>query len=342
MVARPHEIEQRFLQRLRIRRRMVVEDDQVEGEPLGAQVFVRVQGLAHERKITRVTDPHDENRQVAADAVSPERALRFFIKLENVRARAQGRVRIDQESGEALVKVRVFDIRLQVAQLDLRARARLTHRALENGCGVILVGKSQRRLARIGDGGRERDARRCARLYANARAQAPDGIEHGAHGVRERAILRDGNGVARRAPAPQEARAVCLVLCRSDCLAFDDHQVYAPDFALLLRARAAARKQRVRFRDELGFDGKVAESRVRRVRRRRVEDDFAVARDFDFTRARRLVRECRAAQLGVVFRRDDDLGARPDACVEPPDFDPVFRERDFVIARRAQSRLKSR
>src|SRR3712207_8587424 len=52
---------------------------------------------------------------------------------------------------------------------------------------------------------REHDAHLLVGLEAHAPAQREDRVEHGARGVRERAVFEDGGGIGRRPATPQEA-----------------------------------------------------------------------------------------------------------------------------------------
>ncbi len=187
--------------------------------------------------------------------------------------------------------------------------------------------------------GREGDARGLAGLQAHALAQREDGVEHRARRVRERPLFDDGERRGGRAAPPEEAAAVGLVLRRADGLALGADDVDAPDRLVLARTRAAAREQRVLGGDEFRLDEEVAEGRVRHVRGVRREHDLGVARHLDVARARRLVRQRDATNLGVVLGRDDDLGVRDDTVVGAEDVNLVFREGDFVGARPARGRL---
>jgi hypothetical protein len=70
---------------------MLVEDHEVEDQPLAAQVFVRLQQIGHGRYASVVRHAHQHHRQVARDPELPEIALAAAITLDRLEV-AQPRI----------------------------------------------------------------------------------------------------------------------------------------------------------------------------------------------------------------------------------------------------------
>ncbi len=73
-----------ILQRLSVAGRMIIQDDQVKNETLQAQVLVAAQELTHHAQVALFADPHESNRQVAADAIRPEARLISGVERKDV------------------------------------------------------------------------------------------------------------------------------------------------------------------------------------------------------------------------------------------------------------------
>src|ERR1019366_10756427 len=74
----------------------------------------------------------------------------------------------------------------------------------------------------------------------------------------------------------------------------------------------------------------LAERRVLNVGRVRRQDDLGVARELDAAQNAAQVGQAQAAQLDVVFRRDDDFGVGVDALVTAAELGAALGEDGFV------------
>ena len=79
---------QRLVQGLEVAGRMVVEDDEVERQPLQAQILVRFQELDDQRRRILAGDADEQDRQISGDAVLPQVALAAPVLLDGVPVRA--------------------------------------------------------------------------------------------------------------------------------------------------------------------------------------------------------------------------------------------------------------
>jgi hypothetical protein len=102
---------------------------------------MRSQYLSRLVKIARMADANEQDWQVAAYTVRPQALLSLFIESENVWARAQIRVEIDQAPGQFLKQPCLRGFYSEVAQLDLRPGPGQLRFALEYARVVILVGQ---------------------------------------------------------------------------------------------------------------------------------------------------------------------------------------------------------
>ena len=74
--AGPRRSLQRLVQRLRVTRRMVIQNHQIELQSLRTEVLVRAQKLSRHRNIFFSLETQNHNRQVATDAMGPQARLR--------------------------------------------------------------------------------------------------------------------------------------------------------------------------------------------------------------------------------------------------------------------------
>ncbi len=119
-------------------------------------------------------------------------------------------------------------------------------------------------------------------------------------------------GLASVRPRPMNrARSVSYSVARADAAAAAEH-VDEVD-AVGARPRTARAEQRIPLGHGRGLDEEVAERRMREVGAGRGEHDFGVAGQIEAARPMAVVGDRDAPQLGVVFGRDDDLGARFEA-----------------------------
>ena len=72
-----------LMQQLQVGGGIVVENYQINPEPLVMQILMTTHQLAHDRKIFSLINSHHQNRQVATDAVSPQARLRQRVEREH-------------------------------------------------------------------------------------------------------------------------------------------------------------------------------------------------------------------------------------------------------------------
>ncbi len=174
----PNDVVQLLMQQLKIVSRRVVEDDQIDLQTLVMQVLVSAHDLLHRGHVGGFIDSHHDDRQIAADTVSPEGGLRLGVECEHVRRRTQRGIGVDDAGREALKQVSLFRVNFQMTHLDLCLGPCKTQLAFENIWIVILVGKGERFFTRTCDRSAERTSHRGVGLDSDAAAQAENGIEH--------------------------------------------------------------------------------------------------------------------------------------------------------------------
>ena len=82
--------------------------------------------------------------------------------------------------------------------------------------------------------------------------------------------------------------------------------------------------------EDLGLDEEIAESRMPGVSGSGSEHHFQIAGQFNVARAIGIIRDTYAPQLGVVFRRDDDLHAGNNSCIAAAELCFVFGQSNLV------------
>ena len=128
---------------------MLVEDDEVERQPLEAQVLVRLQELDDQRRGRLAADPDQQDRKIPGNAVFPELAL---TAAGSPRPRPAWRSRVspdEQAAAETLERDRVFDGQIEVPQLDLAMRAGQCQRARDGAAIVVLLDQAAARASSL-------------------------------------------------------------------------------------------------------------------------------------------------------------------------------------------------
>ncbi len=225
------------LQVLHIRRRALVQDHQVDRELLHPPVFVSLQQLACDRDVVDIVDPQQHDRQVAGNAVAPERRWTGAAATDCCRRRPQRRVGEQHVPRQALEQAGLGCRDAQVPQLHLRLGPGQRAGAHECVGVVVLVEQVQHLLAGRRYDSPEGNACRGAGCHAHPVAQREDRVEYRADGVRKSPSIRQRNRVPDLAATAQESRPVGLDLDGAQHLALDDRLLRHPDLRL---ARAIA------------------------------------------------------------------------------------------------------
>ena len=128
---------------------MLVEDDEIEEQPLDPQVLVRLEQFGDERDAAGVGDADEQDREIPRDAVLPQLALAPPVPLDRLDV-AQPRISRDQPAAEPLELQGVFDRQPEVPELDLAVRAGERQRACHGAAVVVLRDQAERVLLAFG------------------------------------------------------------------------------------------------------------------------------------------------------------------------------------------------
>ena len=146
-LARADEGLERNLQVLGVGGAVLVDDHEVDVEELQPPVLVGAEQLADDVEVLGLVDPHQDDGQVARDAVGPEAGCSALVAGQQARRRPQRRVRVEDPVGQALEEVGLVGLDAQVMELDLGLRPGQGRRAFEGGRLAVLVGQVQDLLA---------------------------------------------------------------------------------------------------------------------------------------------------------------------------------------------------
>ena len=321
-----------------IAHRVLVQHHHVGEHALEAPVLLRLQDLAHQGQVVLLHHAHQQDRQVARDAVRPQPGLAALVALAQRGLRAQRGVGVHHARRQALEELRLVAGQAEVPQRDLGVGEGERQRARARAGVVVLLRQRVRGGGALRDAGREREAREAAGRQPDPVAQAQHRIEHGAGRARERPPV-ERLRVVGLASAAQEARAVALPFDGRTQAALDAQHVHRVELGLLRRARTPPAQEG----GVLGLVGRLqeelAERRMGRVVLRAAQDGLDVARDLDLARAVAAVRERDPAHLHVVLGRHRHLEARLDLVVVPAEHRPLGREVDHVVVGLAARRL---
>ena len=197
---------ERFLVALRL----LADEHEIDLQPAQMPERVCRQHLAHERDVAVIANRHRDDRQVARDALRPERTLARGAAPEPRRWRPQSRLWEKHVRGELLEKLHIAGADAEPAHLELRARPRSLEGARGDAEFRVALDQSDDRRARFGDHGDDRELEALIRRDRHLPAQAEDRIEDGAGGVRK--CAPDGFRILQRATATEKTRTVCLKL----------------------------------------------------------------------------------------------------------------------------------
>jgi len=138
---RPDDRLQVLMQELQIIGGRVVEDYKINSQPLVMEILMSAYELSHRAHVGGFIDANDNNRQIAADAISPETRLGLGVERQDVRRRAQRRIGVNDARRETLKQVRLLGVDLEVTHLDLGFGPGETQLTFEDVWVVILVGE---------------------------------------------------------------------------------------------------------------------------------------------------------------------------------------------------------
>ena len=324
-----------------IAHRVLVEDDDVRFEPLEPPVLLRLQRLPHERQVV-ADDAHEQDRQVAGDAVRPQTALAEHVRRDDVRRRAAS-IRPPTARAKRAARTGPPPRRRcpgdgdRSARAPARARTRVTRRGDRDrsarGPQPCPDRRQRRWRNRAAPRRPEASRTRCRRLR--------NGIEDDAGRSRQGAAV-ERDRVRDRPAAPDEARAIRFPLDRPLRPPLEAHDVHRPQAALPDFPRAPVRKQRRALGEIFGLDEQLAERRMREVVFRRSEHDLRVARHVDLADPEAAIGQLQAADLDIVFGGDGDIERRDDVVVATVERRFLRKEQDRVSLRLATSRVEGR
>src|SRR5581483_1050721 len=198
------QIEDVFLQFLPITRALLVPDQQIGVQAARGPPAVRLDQLPHQVDLRGVGDARQHYRQVAGDAVFPQRRL---SRQSRRRARVRAVRRVQQPRSDPFVKLRVARADVQLLHHHLLVRPCQFEHAVVQMRLAILVRQRQRVLARGGDAGDQVDADRAAGRNLHAASYRHAWVEHRAGAVFQRLSV-ERQRVCRIAQPAQEFLAI--------------------------------------------------------------------------------------------------------------------------------------
>ena len=218
---------------------MLVQDDDIGAQPLQAPVLLRLQHLAHERHVVVADDAHEQDRQIAGNAVRPEAGLAELVRRERVRRGARSEPSANSTRDARRSNSSASSLEIPRWRSPLCACVKASANARERRARVAVLLRERLRPSRGPRRCRWRNERRTDAPGTSliALAEAEDRVEHDAGRARQRAAVerRRALGVAA---AAEEPRAIGFPLDRSLRPALEAQDVHGPDG----RSRRIARR----------------------------------------------------------------------------------------------------
>ena len=325
----PNDRARAVLNRLEVPHGLFVEDDEIDAHPVEAEVFVREEGLAQQLPEVEVVEAKNQRREIARDAVCPERAASPG-RLARRRSVAELGLGVDHGGEQALEAMGLRRADAQVLQLDARVGPcqleGAWHRA---GCGVRLE-PVERLLARGREHGRKGHARASAGRDRDLLAEGDHRIEDGPCGPREGHASVLGGRARDITPATEEPCPRAFEAERAPVALGRDEHLDDPRLGLARGAGPALGEHGAAFRERLDLDEEVRKRGVRDVGAAGREDNLAVGREVEPTRLFAVVRQGDPPELRRVLGRNHDLGHGLDVAIAPPELHAIDRERGIV------------
>ena len=315
------------------------EDHQIHHQSVHAPIRVGLYELAQQTDIRRVCNCQQDDRQIAGDSVSPQTGLTPEIPGEYARVSAQRSVGVDDRTGKACIESRIRFAGVEPAQDRLVTRRRGGDYAIRAPPILVSPDQPHARFACLADAADQINGCGFTGIERDATANRSHRIEHGTCAPRQGRLVMQYLRISRAAAATDELQAVRLVRDFSRCRLMRGQQVKHPWRRLIGGTRPTSAQDRLALTDDLGFDKQFAERRVCRIRGRRCEHDFRVARYIDAPARARAVANARPAHLDVIFRRNGDFGMRFDIVVAASEYRAPLRKHCFVDIRPLQRRL---
>ena len=197
-----------FLHFLAVAGAELVEDDQVEPEALQAAVLVGLERLSDHAVFALLIDHDQENRQVAGDAVAPQRVARLPVARNGLGV-TQARVGKSQTRGQALNRVDLPVIQVQVPQFGLAVAAGHGQTAGHGLPIVVFLDQARRLFLGFGVARDKREPCGRARGQPHALAEAHDGSSTAPLVPDRDSRVRRASGIATSPERPRKrARSV--------------------------------------------------------------------------------------------------------------------------------------
>src|SRR5438270_8763738 len=162
-LARPHCRLEGDLKVLNIGGCPFVQDHEINGQLLHPPVFMRSQQLADNGNVLDVVDPHQNDGNVAGNALSPEGGWAAAASANGIGRRTRRPIGVEHVTREALEEARLVSIDAEMSQLHLSLGSGQCGGTLECIGVVVLVDQVQDIGARRSDDRPEGNARRLAR-----------------------------------------------------------------------------------------------------------------------------------------------------------------------------------
>ncbi len=171
-------------QRFVITRRFLAHEHEIDLQATQIPEGMRSQNFAHDFDVAEVTDHDDDNRQVAGNALPPERALTLGPAPQTRGRRSQLGLRKDNEGRQLLKDLHIAGADVEPAHLQLGMGPCCLKSACASVKLCVALGQSDNRFARLRHHGDERKLKSLVRQDRDAPAQAEDRIEHGPDPIR--------------------------------------------------------------------------------------------------------------------------------------------------------------
>ena len=338
-LAGPDHCLQRGLELLRVGVRPLVQNDQIDCQPLQAPVLVRAEKLPDDAPILRLVDADQDDREVAGNPVGPQGRGPGRILPQHHRRRPKRRVRVENPARKILEQAGLVHANPEMVELDLRPCPGERDRPLERRGVAILVRQRDGGFARRADERGEDEACALSRHETDSPSEAEDGIEHRTCRVRQRPPVDDRHRRTNPAAPAEEPPAIGLVLSPSAGLAFDDDDVGRPDRRVRRRPGTASGQQGAEIGYPLRLDEETGKGLMRRIRRWRSQHELGIGGQLDLTCLPAEVHDRYPPQLGVVLWRDQHLERGRDGSIPPIQLGAVLREGRAILVRLDAGRL---
>ncbi len=333
---------QPFLERLLITSRLLVEDYQVDRQPMHLPERAGLEELTDQGDLPRLADGDQDNGQIARDAVRPQAGLALAIVFQAPGGSAQQAIGEQQVTGQLLKTACFVGLNVQHLQLLLGRVPGEIHGSFGGMELAVLVHQKEDILAACPGREHHADLEALPGFQGNVLPQAENRIKDEPLAVAKILYCPHGPGqipTAADKPSPVGLELPLLLGRHVRSGGPAGKAVGDIERRIVFASWSSVGEEHLVFGNRLGLDEQFVEGRMLAIDAVGGHGQLNVAGKVDLAAAVGVVYQGNTAYFHVVFRRDADLCFGVDVVSTAPEDGPVQSEVHRIAFSRATDRM---